>query len=116
MIDGNTVVGISPLPDKQLKIDKILDDLAMCESSNRNDVIILDSNNEYSYGRYQFQALTVKYYATKYNLLPDDLELVDYANWALDGDFSRLLARKVILDGGWRNWFNCLKDKDLSGL
>ena len=115
-IQKNTIVGTTPIPDKGLKIDVILDDLAMCESGNNPTAINWFDNGSPSYGRYQFKATTLKMYAIMYNLLPDNLELVDYASWAMDGDFSRLLARKVILDGGANNWYNCLHNKDLSGI
>lgn len=104
------------IPKERLKIENILDDLSYCESTNNPTVVILDSNNEYSYGLFQFQWRTIKYYAVKYNMLSDDLEPAEYADWALDPVFARDLARKILQDGEWENWYNCLKNKDLRDL
>ena len=107
-MEGNTIIHNYPNPQEQLPIDKLLDHLSFCESGNRPDIIVWD-NGSYSYGQFMFKAATIKSYSIKYGYLPSDLETEDYVNWALDGQYSRKLAKIIIEQGGWRNWYNCLK-------
>lgn len=83
-----------------------LDKLAKCESGRREDVKILDRNNEYSYGYLQFQAETFISYALKYKLYPS-AERSEILNYIFDSREQLKLARKMLEDdpkniGNWK--------------
>jgi hypothetical protein len=107
-LEENTIIANYSVPAEQLPINKLLDDLSFCESGHRANIIVWD-NGSYSYGEFMFKLPTIKMYSIRYEMLPGDLEDADYINWALDGQYSRKLAKRIIEDGGWRNWYNCLK-------
>lgn len=88
-------------------IDVWLDKLAMCESGGRADIKILDSNKKWSYGILQYQRQTFIAYTRKYNLLPsaEDDEIM---NFIYDPDYQKMLAKKMIMDGGAHHWRNCV--------
>jgi len=94
-----------------IDIEQILDDLAMCESSNRSDLKIVDTNGYYSYGMYQFQKYTFIYFNEKYNItnLPTDEAI-------MNPEIQRELAKWILLrnKNGWEHWYNCLKDSKLN--
>lgn len=83
--------------------DRILSCLAFLESSNREYIKVLDSNNKYSYGLYQFQLSTLKdIYPSLSN---EELEKI-----ALDPIQSKEIARKLIFEKGeWWRWGNTIK-------
>ena len=108
IMDGNTIIPNYSNPQEQLPIDKLLDYLGYCESGNRSDIIVWD-NGSYSYGQFMFKEATLKAYSIKYGYLPDNLEAADYVNWALDSQYARKLAKTIIEQGGWPNWYHCLK-------
>jgi hypothetical protein len=83
--------------------EKILSCLAFLESSNREYIKVLDSNNQYSYGLYQFQLSTLKdIYPSLSN---EELEKI-----ALDPVKSKEIARKLIFEKGeWWRWGNTIK-------
>jgi hypothetical protein len=95
-----------------------LDALSQCESRGHKEedgIIIFDSNNEPSIGRYQFQRDTViHYYKVLYNQTINRKEAVLIA---LDDDKARKLAYDIIFSSdskGWRNWFNCGNKIDIA--
>lgn len=85
-------------------------ELAKCESSGRPNIKILDSNGKYSYGLYQFQLDTFYRFGKQYNILPNDLELKEAENLIYDPEIQTKLASRMLQDGLWRNWYNCLHD------
>ena len=80
-------------------VDQQLIALEQCESGGK-DITILDTNNRYSHGWFQFQTATFNKYGELYNLPHDNIH-------------SRVeqyeIAKAIIFDGGWRNWYNCGK-------
>jgi len=89
------------------ELGMLIDQLAMCESSGRTDIKILDSNNLHSYGLLQFQEATFIGYTKKYNLRPE-MEDQEIMNEIYNGDYQKELARKILEEpSGWKNWFNC---------
>jgi len=92
-----------------------LDKLAMCESSNRPNIIVLDSNNKYSYGLYQFQETTFLQYAKKYGYIKysEDGEILNIIH---DPILQRNVARRMYLDEiADRHWVVCTQ-KIASGI
>ena len=91
---------------------KILDDLSLgCETKGIADpdgVIIFDSNNEASVGRFQFQRKTVKHYIKKYE--GRDITNAEAISIAIDPVKAKALAEKVIFTedfGASTDWVNC---------
>jgi hypothetical protein len=86
-----TVPILPPDPDpKSIWIDA----LAQCESMGSTTIKVLDTNGKYSYGLLQFQMGTwLKYGGTKQNIY--------------DGVLQTKIARGILDDGGWGNWYNC---------
>ncbi len=97
-------------PVETSKVDTLsplIDKLAMCESSGRTDIKILDSNNKYSYGLLQFQEDTFVRYTKKYNFLPE-AEESEYMNFIYDGEYQKRLANEILKEPkGIYNWYNC---------
>lgn len=93
-----SIVGAGKIVEKKDEpvedIDIMLDRLAMCESSGNENAIVLDVNNLYSMGLYQYQMPTW----IRYGMSPDDI---------YDGEKQRELTKKIIEQGGWENWYNC---------
>ena len=97
-----------PLEVSFTPLDVLLDDLAYCESRNRDDIKIVDTNGYYSYGRYQYQLYTWNYYIEKYDLLPE-AEVYEYKNLIQDGDFQRHVTKTILENepSAWSNWYTC---------
>lgn len=74
-------------------MDQWLDRLMWDESNNKKMLVILDTNNKYSYGCLQFQAATWAYQAKKYGVTKE----------IMDCDAQRYVARKMI-DDDWNAW------------
>jgi hypothetical protein len=100
---GSKVPYNADLSDKRAFHDWI-DDLAMCESSNREDIVILDTNKKNSYGCLQFQRTTWDHYIARY-----DLPYTDIMNCEHQKDLvSKMLEENY---GNWKHWFNCTTKK-----
>jgi hypothetical protein len=107
IIQNNSLMPIASQPP--LSVETLLVDwLSFCESSDNPDIVVWD-NGSYSWGRFMYKLPTLKMYAQKFGYLGDDLEEEDLVNWALDGDFTYRLTRRIISEGGEHNWFNCHK-------
>jgi len=78
-------------------------DLIWCESRN-NPYAIGDGGK--ARGLLQFHAETLWAYNQRYKVLPD-LEKSELPNVWFDEYFQVELAKKIILDGNWENWYNC---------
>jgi alpha-tubulin suppressor-like RCC1 family protein len=85
--------------------DKILACLLYLESTNRHDVVVLDSNNQYSIGGYQFQVETVKDILARFEKRHVSAEQA--VKIAKDPFQSKELARRAIFDYQlWPKWYN----------
>lgn len=93
---------------KQLKV--WIDKLAHIESGGNADIVVLDSNNLYSYSCMQFQMATFKNYVKRYNLLPN-AEDAEIENFIMDCDFQKQLAKEMIMENrdNWKHWYNSTK-------
>ena len=102
-IEGENAVATTTKP-----LEVLLDDLAYCESRNRPEIKIVDTNGYYSYGMFQFQLATWNYYIEKYDLLPE-AEVYEYKNLIQDGDFQRHVTRTILENEplAWKNWWTC---------
>ena len=105
-------------------LDKWIDKLAFCESSNNPEAINRFDGGSPSYGYLQIKSDTFWGYNQKYKVLPD-LERQEVMNIIMCKDTQIALAREIIINEangrGWRNWYHCSKiiglDKlDVSGL
>lgn len=76
--------------------DKVLNCLSFLETDHKN-IKVLDSNNTYSYGQYQFQLSTLK------DIFPD-LTNEELRQIAMDETQAKEIARKMIFEKGeaWR--------------
>lgn len=57
-----------------------------------------DKDGTPSYYHYQFKPGTLKYYAVKYQLLPNDLEMIDYLNWSGDWELTSEILNRMMND------------------
>lgn len=95
---------------------KVLDTLATCESGNNENsdgIIIFDSNNEASIGRFQWQRKSVIHY---YNVLyGKTITKAEAIAISIDKEKITELTRDVLFttENGWRNWYNCSKRHSL---
>lgn len=85
--------------------NQILDCLAFLESTNNPNLKVLDTNNKYSLGLYQFQVATIKDILLKYeNLTVSTHEAIRIA---YSPELSRELSYKSIFAFGLRSkWLN----------
>lgn len=105
--------------EKVAKVKKeILTDLSLgCEVKGAKDpdgVIIFDSNNEASIGRFQFQRKTVIYYYKMF--YSKDITAHEAIEIAIDPIRSEELAEKILFQDkgkGADNWFNCNNKMDI---
>jgi hypothetical protein len=76
-----------------------MDALAQCESEGSTTIKVWDTNNQWSYGKYQWQMRSWLNYkkqgATKDNILDEEMQ--------------DKITRYVLDSGGWTNWWNCGK-------
>lgn len=95
----------SPSPKEMYDtaMEQWLDRLQFDESRTNPLLVILDSNNKYSYGCLQFQMETWEYYSRKYGIMTE----------IMDCQSQRDLAKLMVTDdyGAWRNWFNSVTKK-----
>ncbi len=98
----------SGLEPKNGTLDILLDDLAYCESTGRDNFRIVDSNGWYSYSTYQFQMPTWKAYAAEVFLEADDADL---ENLIWGGEDQRKVAKYMLESNpeNWRHWRTCGK-------
>jgi len=101
-----------PIPEVQdpailAKMDK----LAICESNNREDVVIIDTNGYRSYGKFQFQLATFRAFAEKYELITKGLTNDELRPLLLDGELQSNLVYEMLENepesiSAWRNCAN----------
>lgn len=86
-----------------------IDSLKSCESQNREDITILDTNKKYSYGGLQFQLGTFMGYGKLYGILPEEFTDKEGLLLIHNPFVQRAIARKMLDDGLWKHWLNCAK-------
>ena len=111
MVSTTTVEELIIAKDKSYQQDKILACLLYLESTNRHDVIVLDTNNKYSIGGYQFQVDTVQDILARFEKRHVSAEQA--VKIAKSPSESKELARRSIFDYGlaskWYNSFEKMK-------
>lgn len=90
-------------------LDETIEYLSWCESRHTPHVQIIDTNDRYSRGRFQYQSATLRQYMERYGYDTSDMELEDIINLSLDPVFTERITREVLHEGHWNNWYNCLK-------
>lgn len=107
MISTTTVKEVVVTTNKTYQEDKILACLLFLESTNRHDVVVLDINNKYSIGGYQFQVDTVQDILARFEKRHVTAEQA--VKIAKSPSESKELARRSIFDYGlaskWTNSF-----------
>jgi hypothetical protein len=85
-----------------------IEELALCESSGRENIKILDTNGWYSHGCLQFQVPTFKQYCERYGIFPE-AEYEDYINLIGDCQIQKDLAYDMIKEDpkNWGHWKVC---------
>lgn len=92
--------------------ERLLDCIGFLESTNKNTVI-LDSNNKYSYGKYQLQRETIQDFYKRYKGI--EITLKEAEEIAMNGIQSRELIKSMIVDYGLIDkWWNT-KNKIIEG-
>jgi hypothetical protein len=96
--------------------NEVLADLAKCESGGSKEpdgILLLDTNDEISIGRYQFQRPTVKHFMK--SLFDKEVNNVEAIAIATDQEQATELAREILftVDTGHRHWLNCSNKLDL---
>ena len=94
-------------PEILAKMDK----LSFCESGNREDVVIIDTNGYRSYGKFQFQLATFRAFAEKYELITKGLTNDELRPLLLDGELQSNLVYEMLENepesiSAWRNCAN----------
>lgn len=83
--------------------------LAQCESGNRDDIVIVDTNGYRSYGKWQFQLATFRQYAEKYGLVEKGLSNDELRVHVLNGDLQAKVVYRMLTEdlGNLTHWKNC---------
>lgn len=77
----------------------VLEYLAMCESSNRPEVINPNDSGSPSYGLLQFKTDTWTWATKRYGY--EDFKI-------MNGEHQKIVARAMLKEGRWKHWRNCL--------
>lgn len=94
-------------PEILAKMEK----LSLCESNNREDVVIVDTNGYRSYGKFMFQLATFRQFAEQYELITKGLTNDELRPLLLDGELQSKLVYEMLENdptaiGHWRNCAN----------
>ena len=95
--------------EEKTRLEGILSDLRYCESSNRENIIITDTNGYKSYGIFQFQLYSFIEFGIKYGLLPPDITEEEARGKIMDTELTNQIAANMLEDGLWKHWYNCLR-------
>lgn len=98
------IVRIEPRPDP---LDSVIKHLSWCESRDNEYAVNWNDGGSPSYGRFQFKKATWHYYIDRFDLFPE-VEYQERMNLIYDGQAQEIVARRVLEEGGWENWYNCL--------
>ena len=93
----------SPAMTYDQKLDQWIENIRTEESGGHDMLVILDTNNKYSYGCLQYQMATWNYYSKKYGV---DAEIMDC-------EAQKEVTRNIIKHekNGWRNWYTSVTKK-----
>lgn len=87
-----------------------IDKLEDCESSGRYNIVVMDTNNKYSYGGLQFQLDTFYGFGLKYGFFPKELTKEEARLLIHIESLQKAIAREMLEDGYDYHWKNC-RDK-----
>lgn len=90
------------------RLASVIERLSWCESRHNEYALNKDDGGSPSYGRFQFKEATWHYYLDRYGLFPE-VERAERMNLIWDGYSQEIVARMVLEEGAWQNWYNCLK-------
>lgn len=74
--------------------------LGHCESENKPNIKVLDTNGLYSYGRFQFQQKTWLNYGKPFGATMENI---------YDGELQEKVVRSMLDNGGQGHWYHCGK-------
>lgn len=85
------------------KLDNWIERVRWEESRGKDMLVILDTNNKYSYGCLQYQMATWNHYSKKYNVEGEIMSC----------DAQKEVTRNIIKyeKDGWRNWWTTVTKK-----
>lgn len=84
-----------------------INQLSLCESGGKSDITVLDTNNKYSYGEFQFQLGTFMGYGKQYGILPQSLTDEEGLLLIHNPYIQRALATMMLDNGLSYHWKNC---------
>lgn len=90
--------------------DEWIENLHQCESGGRNEITILDSNNEYSFGGLQFQLSTWMSFGKLYGILPQEFTNKEGLLLIHSYSVQKAIAKEMLDDKLSYHWKNC-RDK-----
>lgn len=95
------------LSAEEVRMNEIIQYLSWCESRHNPLALNKYDPDTASYGRFQFKWATWKYYIERYGLFAESEE---HELWNLiwDGSAQEIVARKILTEGHWKNWYTCL--------
>lgn len=101
MVMSETIIIYRAEASEIVLIDDILEDLAMCESSNNPQAFNRYDPVTSSYGLYQFKLETFNYFGKRYGLEHSDV---------MNPEQQKAIARMMLSEGRYSHWYNCLKE------
>lgn len=104
-VQSDHILVIEPKPDP---LDSVIKHLSWCESRDNEYAVNWNDGGSPSYGRFQIKETTWHYFLDKYGLFPD-VERAERMNLIYDGIAQETATRRVLEDGAWEQWYNCLK-------
>jgi hypothetical protein len=75
-----------------------MNSLSNCESMGSTTIKVLDTNDYYSYGKYQFQIKTWLRYSDMFGTTPENI---------YSGELQDTVAQYILDNGGVSNWWIC---------
>ena len=107
---GLALLFIVPLGVQAMSEDVFLDKLIWCESRGLETATVLDSNNVYSRGHFQFQARTFEWAGKKYGFLPEEMGLNEILLLIYRPTLQRAIAKEMLREGiADDHWKICYK-------
>jgi hypothetical protein len=97
------------LPDLEERQEIWLNKLVFQESSNRDNIKILDNNGKFSKSCLQFQDETFIRQGKKYDLLPQDLKINDVDKYIYNCELQKKIAMKMLKDNKEYHWRTSVK-------
>ena len=103
----DTVVYLQDCMNNKSCEDYKLAKLAFCESSLKPNIKVLDTNNRFSYGLFQFQKTTFTAYGQKYKVIGTDVEPPEIDNLIYDPELQLRIARYMMENKESYHWKIC---------